>query len=833
MKLGKSAPCAARGLALCVALLGAPLLAQAHHIGDALATDQQLVSASNQFLGALSQWEKLPPSLKASNLANLVQLAKTRQQWMIALVQIDPQVAGARMMPRSLRARIPAEAAAYVEDEVHVQGIGFVNVSDNFAKGVSHATFKVLGNSGTTPQSVYLADTTSSERDLHRMAGKKLTFDAMRVTDAYLVLLDKKKVSVQQVQAAGSTTTTTTSTSTLTASSTVVQGNQNTLSILVNFTDSALSCTPADVSSRLFGASGATVNNNYKESSRGLVSFSGQAVGPFTINYASTGSCDYLGWASAAEAAAKAAGIDPSTYARVNYVTPANSTCGWSGLAYMPGRQSWVQSCTVTGVFSHELGHNLSLNHAATPTYEYGDNSDPMGGAQLVDHNGANRTMAGWMPSGSVQDVASGGSYALSTVSSNTTAASPQVLRMVKADTSEYYYVSLREAMNLDSSLGLTYINTVSVHRATGTLPTKTYLLQNLAAGQSFTDAVNGITITNQGTASGTATVGITMGAATCAPNAPLVSITPASQTSGPGTTLSYVVSVTNQNSSACAGSTFNLAQALPTGFSGSFVSSSLSLAPGATASTNWSVASGATVTDATYTLTATATDTSSTMATSVHASDVVYSGGTCTLAAPSVSVSPSSQSGAPGTTLPYSVTVTNRNSSACASSTFSLGQTLPSGFAGQFSASGVTLAPGASATSTWSVASSTTVGAGTYSVSAKASDSMSGTTSSTNASDIVATTDTTGPALTITNPASGAAVSGGKLSISATATDASGVQAVEFYVDGSLLVRDTGSPYTANWNLRKVTKTTHTISVKAIDNVGNSTSQSINVTVQ
>ncbi len=91
--------------------------------------------------------------------------------------------------------------------------------------------------------------------------------------------------------------------------------------------------TAADVSSRLFGPSGTTVNNNYKESSRGLVSFSGQAVGPFTINYSSTGSCDFLGWASAAEAAAKAAGIDPSVYTRVNYVTPANSTCGWSGMA--------------------------------------------------------------------------------------------------------------------------------------------------------------------------------------------------------------------------------------------------------------------------------------------------------------------------------------------------------------------------------------------------------------------------------------------------------------------------------------------------------------------
>jgi hypothetical protein len=833
MTLRLNAPRAGvHGMLLCAALLGAPMLAHAHHVGDTLTTDQQLVSASNQFLAALSQWEKLPPSLKASNLAGLVQLAQTRQQLMISLVQLDAKVAAARMLPKPLRARMPDQAAAYVETEVHVQGSSFINVSDNFANGISHATFKIVGNPGGTSQNVYLADPTGSERDLHKLAGKKLTFDAMRVGD-YLVLLDKKKVQVQDLQAAGGTTS---SAGTPQAAGAAVQGDQKTLSILVNFTDSTLtpSCTATDVASRLFGASGATVNNNYKESSRGLVSFSGTAVGPFTINYASTGTCDYLGWGAAAEAAAKAAGVDLSLYSRVNYVTPSNSSCGWSGLAYMPGRQSWVQSCTVTGVFSHELGHNISLHHAATPTYEYGDNSDPMGGAQLVDHNGANRTMAGWMPSGSVLDVASSGSYSLATISSNSAAASPQVLRMAKADTSESYYISMREPMNLDASLATVYRDTISVHRATGTLPTKTYLLQNLAAGQSYTDSVNGITIANQGTLNGTATVGITTAAPACVRNAPAVSVSPASQTSGPGATLTYTVGVTNQNTSACASSTFNLAQTLPTGFSGSFGAPSLLIVPGATATSSWSVASGTTLADATYSLTAIATDASSGTSNSAHASDIIYGGSACTASAPTVTVSPSSQSGAAGATLPYTVTVTNRNSSGCGNSTFSLGQTLPSGFGGNFNAASLTVAAGGSASSTWSVASGATASAGTYGLSAKATDSTAGTSSSVNANGVIVVPDTTPPALVIGSPAAGGIVSGRNVTISATATDSSsGIQAVEFYVDGTLLARDTSTPYTANWNLRKASKTTHTIKVRAIDNAGNAAEQSIIVTVQ
>ena len=660
MKLRISAPrSGVHGMILCAALLGASSLVHAHHVGDALATDQQLVGASNQFLAALAQWEKLPPSLKASNLAGLVQLAKTRQQWMVALVQIDAQVAASRMLPKSLRARMPAEAAAFVEEEVHVQGTGFINVADNFASGVSHATFKIQGNAGSTPQNVYIADTTATERDLHKLAGKKLSFDAMRVADAYLVLLDKKKVQAQTVQATGGTTTTTTSA--VVASGTVVQGDQKTLSILVNFSDSALTCTAADVAGRVFGASGATVNAIYKDSSRGLVSFSGTAVGPYTINYTSTGSCDYSAWGVAAEAAAKASGVDPSLYSRINYVTPSNSTCGWSGLAYMPGRQSWIQACGATGIYAHELGHNLSLHHAATPTSEYGDASDPMGGAQAIGHNGANRVMAGWQPGGTVLDVASGGSYSVATVSNNTIVATPQVLRFAKADTAEFYYVSVREPIGADTPVNAQFVNTLSVHRATGTLPTRTYLMQVLGAGQSFVDATNGITITNQGVASNVATVGVTMGGTTCARSAPSVSLSPSSQTAAPGSTVSYTMTVANNNTAACGTSTFNLAQTVPTGFSGSLSASSVALGAGASGSVNWAATSGSGVASGTYGLDASATDAAATTMTATsHASYIVYG----STAPPTVSITSPANGAVLTGSKPYNIAATASDAS-------------------------------------------------------------------------------------------------------------------------------------------------------------------------
>jgi len=694
--------CASLGL-----LLATPSLAS--HVGESASLDLQLISANDQLLAGLAAWEKGSPSQRAAGVTQLTQLAQHRQPHLILLLQQDPVVAAARMLPTSLRAKLPAQAAAFVEQQVRVQGTVVGHVADDFAGGRSRSSFKLHGDAGAPPLNIYFADGAASERDLHGMSGKRAAFEAMRIGDN-LLILDRKKV---QLEAAGGTTTS----GTVVAAGSVVQGNQLTLSILVNFSDKALTCTAADVEGRLFGSTGPTVNNNYLESSRGLVSFSGKAVGPYTINYASTGTCDYSGWATAANAAAKAAGFDPALYQRVNYVTPGNSTCGWSGLAYMPGKQSWVQSCGSTGVYSHELGHNLSLHHASTPASEYGDGSDPMGGARVVDHNGANRTMAGWLPAGAVQDVGTGGSYALASVSTNATAASPQVLRIVKPDTNEYYYVSFRQALNLDASLSSGYLNNISVHRAAGTLPTRTYLLQNVAVGGTFTDAVNGITLTNQGVANGTVTVG------------------------------------------------------------------------------------------------------------------VGFSGGSCVRSAPLVSVSPSSQTAAPGATISYGVSVTNKNTAYCGSSTFAMSQVLPAGFSGGFAVPNLSIAAGASASTTWSVSSSAQTAAGTYPFDATAADSSFGNSATAHASEIVYL-DSILPTVSITSPAAGAVVSG-RVSILASASDDTRVASVEFYVDGALIGRDSGSPYSTAWNTRKAGFGSHTIMVRAIDAAGNKAEQSIVVTVK
>jgi hypothetical protein len=216
--------------------------------------------------------------------------------------------------------------------------------------------------------------------------------------------------------------------------------------------------------------------------------------------------------------------------------------------------------------------------------------------------------MAGWLGAGQVLDVASGGSYAIAALEV-ANPASPQVLRLPKRDSNEVCYVSMRHPIGDDTALCASYQNTLHVHRAAGALPTRTCLVANLAAGQGWADRVNGIQFTHQGVSGNTAGVGIGFGGATCTRQPPGVTPAPAMQTAAPGATLAYALTVKNNNSAACPIATFNLAQELPAGLSGGFAAPSVTLASGASSTLGWNVTSAATTAEATYPLTATASE--------------------------------------------------------------------------------------------------------------------------------------------------------------------------------------------------------------------------------
>src|SRR3989338_3689146 len=93
---------------------------------------------------------------------------------------------------------------------------------------------------------------------------------------------------------------------------------------------------------------------------------------------------------------------------------------------------------------------------------------------------------------------------------------------------------------------------------------------------------------------------------------------------------------------------------------------------------------------------------------------------------------------------------------------------------------------------------------------------------------------DTTPPTVSMTAPAGGATVSGSAVTLSATASDNIGVSGVQFLLDGANLgTEDTSSPYSITWNTIGVTNGAHTLSARARDAAGNTTTATnVSVTV-
>ena len=118
-------------------------------------------------------------------------------------------------------------------------------------------------------------------------------------------------------------------------------------------------CDGADqrLADEMFGSQTGRLNVDgcFGDSSYGALGFGGQSypgtamdVVRVAITEASQSlSCQYYDWAAAADAAARARGINLGAYQHRMYVLPETSGCGWAGLAYVgcgDTCQAWVRA---------------------------------------------------------------------------------------------------------------------------------------------------------------------------------------------------------------------------------------------------------------------------------------------------------------------------------------------------------------------------------------------------------------------------------------------------------------------------------------------------------
>jgi hypothetical protein len=282
----------------------------------------------------------------------------------------------------------------------------------------------------------------------------------------------------------------------------LVSGSQQTIIIMVNFTNEAISCSVAAVSNTVFSLKQLSVNQLYQQTSFGNMLWAGVAVGPYTINYGMA-SCDPAGWAAAADAAAVAAGVDLSAYGHKVYALPGPGLCGWGGLATVGGypSQAWVSSCNNIFQFAHEMGHGLGLNHSSTDPNndgvidaEYGDSSDFMSACYCLTRlNGPHMLQMNWTPPEKIQALASSGTYQVSPLELAGPAPQTQIFTIPIPGSAESYYLSYRQGVGFDTNLSSAYESGVCLHR--WCCGNSSRLITTLTDGASFTDANVGFTL--------------------------------------------------------------------------------------------------------------------------------------------------------------------------------------------------------------------------------------------------------------------------------------------------------------------------------------------------
>ena len=237
----------------------------------------------------------------------------------------------------------------------------------------------------------------------------------------------------------------------------------------------------------------------------------------------------------------------------------------------------------------------------------------------------------------------------------------------------------------------------------------------------------------------------------TCTHVAPTLSLIGPSSVVAAGSMVNYTVNLTNNDSSACSSTTFNLAKSVPAGWTGTLTASTVTLNAGGTSSNTLSVTSPSNAAAGNYGI---GTGSSS----SVGPIDTVNASGnyavasstpppppTCTRAAPTLILSGPSSAVAAGSMVNYVVKLTNNDNSACSSTTFNLAKSVPAGWTGSLTATTVTLSAGGTSSNTLSVTSASSATAGNYGI-GTGSSSSTGSIDTVNASGNYAVATSTTP---------------------------------------------------------------------------------------
>lgn len=488
---------------------------------------------TKNLLQAKEQYDKAEGVAREQKKQDLIKVAVERKEKLLQEAETNPQafLTDANLVYK--RDQFPEEVKPHIEQELKATGSLITLHSDNFDEKKSKFEYFLDENKDNKANIV-------NPKDLYQLyfAQNPPQLETDSKVSAFGVGLERKLVLAAGGGGSGGGgggVVTKYILQPISVANAFAAGEQKTAVFLLEFPKSVSSpvisnqVTAEQIRSTVFSEQERSVNRFFRGASFGKTYLSGDVLGPYVVSKGNVDCANY-DWSSQAEVLAQQKGIDLNKYQRYVFVLPNDSNCWFSGQGTIGGNPSrswmaWYQNFPNT--YAHELGHNLGLHHANflycwksgqpidlyenCDNIEYGDPYDVMGRSYNMNYfNVPHRISLGWISESEVLTITQSGSHVI--YPSESLGTSLKSIRIPRANTDDYYYLSLRGNYGFDSSLPKSLTKDgLSIHIWDGSPLSQTKFLDAtpgglgwltdpaLPVGSTFSDPDNKITVTNKG----------------------------------------------------------------------------------------------------------------------------------------------------------------------------------------------------------------------------------------------------------------------------------------------------------------------------------------------